>query len=106
MTNNTPPTDWQTFAIHAKREQKAEAVKTKVEDHGFLYQPTSPDFIITVGGDGTLLQAERCYPSIPKLPVRDSLRCYRCDRHSIWFNGLLSLCDPHTVRRWHWPGVQ
>ena len=78
MTVNFPPTDWQTFAIHAKREQKAKAVKTKVEDQGFRYQPASPDFIITVGGDGTFLQAERCYPGIPKLPVRDSLRCYRC----------------------------
>ena len=42
MINNSPPTDWQTFAIHAKREQKAKAVKTKVEDHGFRYQPASP----------------------------------------------------------------
>jgi NAD kinase len=57
MAVNSPPTDWQTFAIHAQREQKFEEMKTRVENLGLLYQPNSPDCIITVGGDGTFLQA-------------------------------------------------
>lgn len=32
----------------------------------------APDAIITFGGDGTLLGAERDYPGIPKLPLKDS----------------------------------
>lgn len=78
MTRNYPPTNWQTFAIYAKRQQKFEEVRAKAEQQGFHYQAISPDFVVTVGGDGTFLQAERCYPGIPKLPVRDSLLCYRC----------------------------
>jgi NAD+ kinase len=31
----------------------------------------NPEFIITYGGDGTLLGAERSYPGVPKLPIRD-----------------------------------
>lgn len=39
---------------------------------------SSPDIIITYGGDGTLIGAERDYPCIPKLPLKDSLVCRRC----------------------------
>lgn len=38
---------------------------------GFQIVTRNPDVIITYGGDGTLLGAERDYPGIPKLPVRD-----------------------------------
>jgi len=39
---------------------------------------TSPDLVITHGGDGALLGAEREFPGIPKLPIRD----LTCDDHS------------------------
>lgn len=39
------------------------------------------DLIISYGGDGTLLTAEREYPGIPKLPIRDSLICKKCPKH-------------------------
>lgn len=41
-----------------------------------------PDVIISYGGDGTLLSAERKYPGIPKLPVRDSKVCKKCPVHT------------------------
>ncbi len=43
----------------------------------------NPEVIVTYGGDGSLLGAERTYPGIPKLPLRDG-GCWRlCDEHSI-----------------------
>lgn len=41
-----------------------------------------PDVIISYGGDGTLLSAERKFPGIPKLPIRDSKVCKKCPPHS------------------------
>lgn len=42
---------------------------------------SNPEVIITYGGDGTLLSAERTYPGIPKLPIRDSKICKKCLNH-------------------------
>ena len=55
---------------HLIREFKLEQVEDK------------PDVIISYGGDGTLLSAERKYPSIPKLPIRDSKVCKKCPVHT------------------------
>lgn len=41
----------------------------------------NPDVIISYGGDGTLLSAERKFPGIPKLPIRDSIVCKKCSEH-------------------------
>lgn len=41
----------------------------------------NPDVVISYGGDGTLLSAEREYPGIPKLPIRDSQVCKKCSNH-------------------------
>ena len=43
----------------------------------------SPDLIIAYGGDGTLLEAERLYPDIPKLPIRDVTTAPMCKNHSL-----------------------
>lgn len=37
----------------------------------------NPDAVICQGGDGTLLLAERLYPSIPKILVKDSPTCQK-----------------------------
>lgn len=41
-----------------------------------------PEVIISYGGDGTLLSAERKFPGIPKLPIRDSKVCKKCSFHT------------------------
>lgn len=41
-----------------------------------------PDYIITYGGDGTLISAELRYPYIPKVPILNSSRGHRCIPHS------------------------
>lgn len=38
----------------------------------------TPDIVVTLGGDGTLLGAEHSFPGIPKLPLRDSATCHVC----------------------------
>jgi NAD+ kinase len=43
----------------------------------------NPDIIITYGGDGTLLESERLYPNIPKLPIRDVKTAPMCEKHSL-----------------------
>ncbi len=66
------------FAVCAKNEEKVTEICEIAEVMGFRHAPQSPDFAISVGGDGTFLIAERQLPGIPKLLVRDSLICYKC----------------------------
>ncbi len=37
-----------------------------------------PDFIISYGGDGTILKAEYNYPGVLKIPIRESHKCSMC----------------------------
>ncbi len=38
-----------------------------------------PDFVISHGGDGTILYSERRYPGIPKITIRGSERGFKCN---------------------------
>ncbi len=38
----------------------------------------NPEIVVSLGGDGSLLKAERLYPGVPKLPVRDRSICEKC----------------------------
>ncbi|MEK7127687.1 MAG: hypothetical protein AAB838_03115 [Patescibacteria group bacterium] len=55
-----------------------------VKNYGFeIIDPaaggmTTPDVVVTYGGDGTLLGAERDWPGIPKLPLKNSDHCHLC----------------------------
>ncbi len=52
-----------------------------VKKSGFEIVNSDPELIISFGGDGTLLAAERQFPGIPKLPIRNSLICKKCSKH-------------------------
>lgn len=52
-----------------------------VKTFGFEIVNKNPEVIINYGGDGTLLSAERQYPNIPKLPLRNSQFCHKCSNH-------------------------
>ncbi|TSC87574.1 MAG: ATP-NAD/AcoX kinase [Microgenomates group bacterium Gr01-1014_7] len=52
-----------------------------VKELGFEIVTSNPEVIISFGGDGTLLSAERQYPGIPKLPLRNSQICNKCASH-------------------------
>ncbi len=40
-----------------------------------------PEVVVCYGGDGTLLSAERAWPYVPKVPIRNSRRGNRCIAH-------------------------
>ncbi|MBI2448085.1 hypothetical protein HYV44_00790 [Candidatus Microgenomates bacterium] len=58
--------------------EKSQELKTLLKEQGFLIVSKNPDFIITLGGDGTFLFAERKYPGVPKLILKNSKICRLC----------------------------
>jgi NAD+ kinase len=52
--------------------QEVEMVVELLRHHGLILDGQDPEVVISLGGDGTLLMAERQYPGIPKLPMRFS----------------------------------
>ena len=61
--------------------QNIQDIKKLVENLGFDTVTDHPNVIISYGGDGTLLSAEREYPGVPKLPIRNSQFCHKCLQH-------------------------
>jgi len=59
-----------------------EKVQDLVKSYGFEIVTDNPDFIITFGGDGTIIKAEAEYPSIPKIILKNSLVCKKCSKFS------------------------
>ncbi|MBD3239384.1 MAG: hypothetical protein GF331_02275 [Chitinivibrionales bacterium] len=66
------------FDVYAKSADTVPEVRSLIRSKGFEHRPGSPDFIVTVGGDGTYLRAESRFPGVPKILVRDSLICFKC----------------------------
>jgi NAD+ kinase len=58
-----------------------EEILPLLERHGLDLVSENPDIVVTYGGDGTLLGAERDWPSVPKVPIRRSGSWIKCDRH-------------------------
>lgn len=55
-----------------------EEAKKNLEKFGFEYCDENPELVIAHGGDGTLLRAERRFPSVPKILIKSSKTCKRC----------------------------
>jgi len=66
------------IAIVRKLNKKIEHYKKDLVRLGMKYTTKNPDFVVSIGGDGTLLEAERRYPGIPKIAVRESNVCVLC----------------------------
>ncbi|MBV6481206.1 MAG: NAD kinase [bacterium] len=67
-------------------------VEALLPAYGLIRDDQSPEVVISVGGDGTLLSAERKYPTIPKLPLRFSETSRKIHDHKaeILFEKLVS----------------
>jgi len=50
----------------------------KIKSFGFDIVKSDPDIVISIGGDGTVLLSERLYPSVPKLAIKTSSTCRKC----------------------------
>ena len=55
----------------------------KLRAVGLEYVENDPEVILCYGGDGTFLIAERMYPGVPKLLVKNSRICNKCEKHTI-----------------------
>ena len=62
--------------------KNSDTIRHLIPEYGLELTDDQPDVIISYGGDGTLLSAERKYPGIPKLPIRDSKVCKKCPLHT------------------------
>jgi NAD+ kinase len=57
------------FAIIGDNHEK---VKQLFLEKGYVEDIVQPDFVVSYGGDGTLLKSEEVYPSIPKLFIKNT----------------------------------
>jgi NAD+ kinase len=74
-------------------------VRARAERLGFVHDERRPEFVISCGGDGTLLRAERQYPGLPKLPVKSSRLGRKYTDHSL-SEALSALgADRHRIER-------
>ena len=49
---------------------------------GFSITSENPEFVVSYGGDGTLMRAEAAFPGIPKIILKDSFICKKCSYFS------------------------
>jgi NAD kinase len=54
----------------------------KVSDK-FIFVKKNPEIVVSFGGDGSVLYAERKYPSVPKLILRHKSICKKCHHGSL-----------------------
>lgn len=66
------------FAIASLDNEKIRKIIQILGIHCHDIDSCNPDFVITYGGDGTILFAERKYPGIPKITIRGSSGGYKC----------------------------
>lgn len=58
--------------------KNAESIRSLVQEAGFVVSEQDPKFVISYGGDGTLMMAEHLCPGVPKVILKDSLICKMC----------------------------
>src|SRR3989344_4767341 len=66
-----------------------ERLKKTLERQGFQVVTKDPDFVLCYGGDGTILYGERVYPTVPKLLVKTTALCRKCDYEAKSLDDLL-----------------
>jgi NAD+ kinase len=58
---------------------EASQVKVLLMKNSFKIVKRNPDFVVCYGGDGTVLFSERKFPQVPKLVVKRTTICRKCD---------------------------
>jgi len=56
-------------------------LKRILADFPVRVDASAPDVVISYGGDGALLGAERAFPGLPKCPIRDRSTSPKCPEH-------------------------
>lgn len=65
-------------AVCVRDKKKLSNLKKIIKSKGLTFVRLKPDFVICLGGDGTFLFAERKFPGVPKLLIKDSKVCKKC----------------------------
>jgi NAD+ kinase len=65
--------------IVGKNFEAVEKIKIQLQKEGYIYSEEDPELVITYGGDGMFLIAERIFPQVPKILVRDSEVGNKCN---------------------------
>ena len=63
------------------RGRNLEDILPFIQKNALTIVEEDPDLVITHGGDGALLGAEREFPGIPKFPIRDERTAPLCEEH-------------------------
>lgn len=63
------------YSIVSKNHNIIDEIKMKLNHYGFIENNEKPEFIISIGGDGTFLLSERMFPSIPKVIIKNESLC-------------------------------
>lgn len=66
--------------LYGRYGQYPSEIEDLVKSYGLEIVSTTPDVIITYGGDGTLLGAERDFPGIPKLYLKNTTVGYHASK--------------------------
>ena len=85
------------IAIVAKRKSVRSRTGRTLKRFGYRVVDKRPDLVVSIGGDGTYLHAERVFPNVPKLLIRDSNLCLKCNDESL--RVLLNACAAGTFKR-------
>lgn len=54
-------------------------VERELARQGFILDKFKPDVVVSIGGDGSALVAEHLYPGIPRLTIKHSKHCAKCE---------------------------
>jgi NAD+ kinase len=65
--------------LHSRLASKAAAIHKIVEARGWRVSQARPDLVIAIGGDGTVLQAEKRFPNAPILAFNAGSLGFLCD---------------------------
>ncbi|MCL4390207.1 MAG: hypothetical protein M1484_02155 [Patescibacteria group bacterium] len=64
--------------LYGRHGSYPQEIENLVKSFGLEIVRKNPEVVITFGGDGTFLGAERDWPEVPKLYLRDSGTCFHC----------------------------
>ncbi|OGG07257.1 hypothetical protein A2872_01475 [Candidatus Gottesmanbacteria bacterium RIFCSPHIGHO2_01_FULL_42_12] len=64
--------------LYGRYGRHADEVENLVKSFGIEVVRDNPEVVIAFGGDGTILGAERDWPDIPKLALKNSKNCHLC----------------------------
>jgi len=65
--------------VSLSKKLKKDIKKDLKKIEGVVLVKRNPQYVLSYGGDGSILLSERIYPSIPKIVIKKSHFCHKCD---------------------------